>query len=531
MPASFTLARSHSLARAIQIATFALGSLCAGCQSVDYSQPHSERTPRLVAGLNFWSDAPEPSPRTAHVVSDLPPFTGDDVWRRVAERCTLVTGQEANERIQRQRDWLLGNRGFLRGASERASPYLHFIVERLDERRMPMELALLPMIESAYNPMANSSAAAAGLWQFIPSTGRDFNLHQSAAYDARRDVVASSKAAMDYLTRLHDQFDNDWLLALAAYNSGEGTVSRAIAANRRRGLPADYWHLSLPKETQDYVPRLLALSMLVRDPDAYGVKLTPVANTPYFDVVELNRSVDLTQLAATAGVDEGQLLRLNSAFVRKKTLDGPGRLLIPKAQRQVLTAGITRITGESPIIPAALQSTQERIAERTSAPEAPPKVPAPIREPVVSAARPVQVAARAPVPVPVETPVSVPARDPVPATAASVQVAETTPQTAQPAQATSPQSPQPVQPMAIASVSGADAAVHSASASETAAKSHLVEALADVNRPSVAKPTRIIETFEDRSSPRKRDDSEYRSGPRELPTGPRVVVYASDPRQ
>jgi len=488
MPASFTPARSHSLARAIQIATFTLGSLCAGCQSVDYSQPYSERTPRLVAGLSFWSDAPEPSPRPVQVVSDLPPFTGDDVWRRVAERCTLVKGQEANERIQRQREWLLGNRGFLRGASERASPYLHFIVERLDERRMPMELALLPMIESAYNPMANSSAAAAGLWQFIPSTGRDFNLHQSAAYDARRDVVASSKAAMDYLTRLHDQFDNDWLLALAAYNSGEGTVSRAIAANRRRGLPTDYWHLSLPRETQDYVPRLLALSLLVRDPDAYGVKLAPIANTPYFDVVELNRSVDLTQLAATAGVDEGQLLRLNSAFVRKKTLDGPGRLLIPKTQRQVLTAGITRMTGESPVIPAVLDNTQNQMAERVRPPDVQTPVPVAERSPVIKAVQSAQVAQDAPAPV---TEIAQVARH-----------------------AEKPAVPDPVQPSQPNPV-------------EVGA----VQSIAQTPRPSVAKNARVIETFEDHSSPRKRDDSEYRSGPRELPVGPRVVVYASDPRQ
>jgi hypothetical protein len=217
------------LARSIHIVVFAIGSLCAGCQALDHAEPRLERTPRLVAGLAY-TMSPGPVARAA----ELTAYNGDDVWQRLARRCTLADGQ-GNERIARQRGWLLSNRGFLRGASQRASPYLHFIVERLDERQMPLELALLPIIESAYNPMANSPRAAAGLWQFIPSTGRDFNLPQNASYNARRDVVASSKAAMDYLSRLHDQFDNDWLLALAAYNAGEGTVGRAIEANRRRG--------------------------------------------------------------------------------------------------------------------------------------------------------------------------------------------------------------------------------------------------------------------------------------------------------
>lgn len=286
MPAVASIVSSpRLLARAIQIALLALGSLCVGCQSVDYSAPRQERNPRLVTGLVYWGGDDQDGARAAEKISDLPVYNGEDVWQRVAQRSRLADGQGMNERIARQRDWLLSNRGFISGASVRASPYLHFIVERLDERNMPLELALLPMIESSYNPMANSPAAAAGLWQFMPSTGRSFNLYQSATYDARRDVVASSKAAMDYLTRLHDQFNNDWLLALAAYNSGEGTVGRAIEANRRRGLPVDYWHLNLPRETLDYVPRLLALSLIVRNAATYGVKLTPVANTDRKSVV------------------------------------------------------------------------------------------------------------------------------------------------------------------------------------------------------------------------------------------------------
>ncbi|MCK9751799.1 transglycosylase SLT domain-containing protein [Pseudomonas syringae pv. syringae] len=499
------------LARSIQIAVLALGSLCVGCQSVDDSQPRLDRLPRLVAGLGHRSDDAQANPLAATTVSDLPVYNGEDVWQRVAQRCRLVDGQGVNERIARQRDWLLNNRGFLTGASKRATPYLHFIVERLDERNMPLELALLPMIESSYNPLANSPAAAAGLWQFIPSTGRQFNLNQSATYDARRDVVASSKAAMDYLTRLHDQFNNDWLLALAAYNAGEGTVARAIDANRRRGLPVDYWHLNLPRETQDYVPRLLALSLVVRNPGAYGVQLTPVANMPYFDVVELNHTVDLTQLAATTGVDEAQLLRLNPAFLRKKTPDGPGRLLIPKTHTQVLTAGIERITGESPTTAVIPPSPGKRVLERQPSSQVAERAPTP--GPLHAAAREqtvglMQVLGREPAPESVQPVrrepqpkvVQVARQEPLPGAAQPVNAAERVPVS------------DPIQPERLAS------------SQATQLESQNERSLLDRR---IQKRLYI----DDRSSPRKRDEIAYRDEPRELPNGPRVVVYASDPRQ
>ncbi|KTB84827.1 lytic transglycosylase domain-containing protein [Pseudomonas syringae] len=505
MPAAIPhIASPRLLARSVQIAVLALGSLCVGCQSVDYSAPRYDRAPRLVAGLVYGGSADAQADVGLPTLSDMPVYNGEDVWQRLAERCRLLDGQGVNERITRQRDWLLSNRGFVSGASVRASPYLHFIVERLDERRMPLELALLPMIESSYNPMANSPAAAAGLWQFIPSTGREFNLHQSATFDARRDVVASSKAAMDYLTRLHAQFGNDWLLALAAYNAGEGTVGRAIEANRKRGLPVDYWHLNLPKETQDYVPRLLALSLLVRNPAAYGVKLTPIANTPYFDVVELNHAVDLTQLAATTGVDEAQLIRLNPAFLRKRTPEGPGRLLIPKAHKQVLTAGIERITGEAPVT-----TTVPPVGETRAV------APLPAVRPVAS----MRVAERAPAPLPVHSePVAV-ERAPVPKPVNATSVAE------QSAPSVSTEPAQVVQPVQVAETPSSDRVA------ERSAPVALADFPLQPERDPLASKLQTARIRDDRSSPRKRDDTEYRSGPRELPTGPRVVVYASEIRQ
>lgn len=339
-PFSAPPARFLSLTCALRLSSLGIVVLCASCQSFDYPHQASvEHTPRLVAGLKHSPDMPTPSFPVA--------YDGSDIWGRLGQGFSLVDDNGINQRIARQRDWLLANPRFLRNASQRAGPYLHYIAESLDQRRMPAELALLPIVESAYNPKANSIRDAAGLWQFMAATGRDYNLRQTAWYDGRRDVVASSKAAMDYLTRLHDQFNGDWLLAMAAYNAGEGTVARAIEANQRRGLPGDYWHLDLPRETQDYVPRLLALSLLVREPEVYGVQLSPVANAPYFTAIELARPVDLSQLAASAGIDEAVLLGLNPAFLRKKTVDGPNHLLVPREQARQLSVSLAKMLSEA----------------------------------------------------------------------------------------------------------------------------------------------------------------------------------------
>ncbi|WP_341305257.1 LysM peptidoglycan-binding domain-containing protein [Pseudomonas sp. TMP25] len=263
-----------------------------------------------------------------------------DIWERVRNGYQLQDTITLNPRIEQQRLWFVSNPSFIEKAGERSSPYIHFIVERLEQRNMPMELALLPMIESSYNPLAYSHAHAVGLWQFIPSTGRNFNLRQTNWYDGRRDVMASTDAAISYLTRLKEMFNGDWLLALAAYNAGEGRVSRAIERNQNLGLPTDYWNLSLPAETQNYVPKLLALSQVVMTPRAYGVSLNPIANEPYFEQVEFKQSMDLARVAAMADLDEDELYLLNPAFKKGITLDGPRHLLVPTDKAELLTANL-----------------------------------------------------------------------------------------------------------------------------------------------------------------------------------------------
>ncbi|MGA4575866.1 lytic transglycosylase domain-containing protein [Stutzerimonas frequens] len=264
----------------------------------------------------------------------------EDLWARIREGYKLQEHLDSNPRIEQQRLLFASRPRSIEIASERGSPYIHYIVERLEERDMPLELALLPIIESSYDPFAYSPAHAVGLWQFIPSTGRHFNLRQTSWYDGRRDITASTNAALRYLSYLHGLFNGDWLLALAAYNAGEGTVSRAIERNQKLGLPTDYWNLPLPRETRDYVPKLLALSQLIEAPEAYGINLNPIANEPYFEVIALKQRMDLARVAKLADLDEDELYQLNPAFTRRITLDGPQQLLVPLEKAEMLAANL-----------------------------------------------------------------------------------------------------------------------------------------------------------------------------------------------
>ncbi|SDO80378.1 membrane-bound lytic murein transglycosylase D [Pseudomonas arsenicoxydans] len=327
---------SDALTRLAQAIAVAVSATLAGCSS-HVPQTEATHTPNIAARAKqkpIWlSEKPTPQ-------------VPQDVWERMRQGFQLQDGLGVNPRIEQQRLWFASNPSFLENAGERGSLYIHYIIERLEERNMPLELALLPVIESAYNPMAYSRADAVGLWQFIPSTGRYYNLRQTRFYDGRRDITASTTAAMDYLTRLHDMFNGDWLLALAAYNAGEGTVSRAIERNEKLGLPTDYWNLPLPAETQAYVPKLLALSQVVLAPEAYGVNLNPIANAPYFQVVEINQRMDLSKVAAVANIDEDELFQLNPAFKQRTTIDGPQHLLVPTSKAQLLTASLSTMRPE-----------------------------------------------------------------------------------------------------------------------------------------------------------------------------------------
>lgn len=219
---------------------------------------------------------------------------------------------------------------FLQRVFERGGPYLFHIVEEIEARGMPTELALLPIVESAFNPQATSSAKAAGLWQFIPSTGRVFDLNQNWWTDERRDVIASTRAALDYLDKIYQLQNRDWFLALASYNWGEGSVGKAIRANRAQGRPTDYLSLRMPKETRNYVPKLIALRNILRDPARYGVELPVVPNRPFFAVIDKEQSIDLVLMAELAGLSLAEFQRLNPHLHRPViTIGQANQIVLP----------------------------------------------------------------------------------------------------------------------------------------------------------------------------------------------------------
>ncbi|NLJ11685.1 MAG: transglycosylase SLT domain-containing protein, partial [Gammaproteobacteria bacterium] len=276
----------HFFTRTLSLGAVLFAALLgSGCQSLNDANSNAQyESPARTVSKDAFNASLKRSPSW---INGIETAQDDDIWHRIRQGYQLQSYLDDNPRIDHQRLWFATRGRSIEIMSERSSPYMYYIVESLEARNMPLELALLPMIESAYNPLAYSRSHAAGLWQFIPSTGRHFKLKQTHWYDARRDVLASTQAALDYLEYLHNMFDGDWLLALAAYNAGEGTVGRAIKRNIARNLPTDYWNLNLPAETQAYVPKLLAVSQLISAPDAYKIALSPIANEPYFTQIPL----------------------------------------------------------------------------------------------------------------------------------------------------------------------------------------------------------------------------------------------------
>ena len=266
-----------------------------------------------------------------------------NLWQRI--RAGYGLPHMDNARVERQEEWYASNPAYMKRLVERARLYLYYIVQQVQKRHMPMEIALLPAIESAYKPHALSHARAAGLWQFIPSTGRHFGLHRNWWYDGRRDVVAATGAALDYLDKLHDDFNGDWELALAAYNAGERRILRAQEYNRRHGLPTDYSHLRhLKAETRNYVPKLIAMANIVADPQKFGLTLASIPNEPYFAKVEIASQIDLGVVAKLADMSIGDLYDINPGFKRWATSpNGPHELLVPAERRDALLAALKNL--------------------------------------------------------------------------------------------------------------------------------------------------------------------------------------------
>ena len=253
-----------------------------------------------------------------------------DLWERIRHGYGLNLFYD-NPRISAELDWFGAHQKYINRVIDRATPYLYYIVQEIERHELPMEVALLPIVESAYDPFAYSHAKAAGIWQFIPSTGELYGLKQNWWYDGRRDIRESTRAAIHYLSYLSRHYKGDWELALAAYNTGMGNVDRAIRRNRKKGLATDFWSLKLPRETSAYVPRLLAVARIVAEPATYSVNLKHVPNAPYFDAVDIGSQIELSEAARMAEITTEQMYRLNPGFNRWATDPrGPFELLVPK---------------------------------------------------------------------------------------------------------------------------------------------------------------------------------------------------------
>lgn len=268
---------------------------------------------------------------------------GGDLWDRVRHGQGLEISHHA--RVERHIRSLKRNPKYLTELAKRAQPYLHLIINELERHGLPAELALLPEVESRYNPRAVSPKSATGMWQFMPYTGKEMGLKQNSWYDGRNDILASTRGAIAYLQQLHEELGGDWALALAGYNAGPGRVRAAQRANRAAGKPIDYWSLDLPTETENYVPKLLAIAALVQAPGAHGLQLPAIPNRPKLEVVEADGQIDLAQAAKATGVSVTHLRQLNPGLKRGKTLpSGPHQVLVPagtgdKLRRALVKAG------------------------------------------------------------------------------------------------------------------------------------------------------------------------------------------------
>ncbi|WP_417765844.1 LysM peptidoglycan-binding domain-containing protein [Spongiibacter tropicus] len=329
MTTTDTLTWGLNLARAPRLLIISLGVLLTACvsqpsrqQAVDYRASCATCTAdrQLTVVRKTKAVAPEPLP-------SLPEY--QDVWERIAAKLSF-TDIARHARVEKLEDWYATHGHYMTKVSDRAGHYIYHIIEQLEARDMPVDLALLPFVESAYDPFAYSHGRAAGLWQFIPNTAKYVGIEQNWWYDGRRDVLVATDAALDYLSSLNQRFDGDWMLTLAAYNAGAGTVNKAIRRNKKKGRPTDFWSLDLPRETERYVPKLLALVKIFRNPASYNITLPHVEDAPRFAKINTGGQIDLAKAASLAGITVEELYRYNPGFNRWVTApDGPHYLLIP----------------------------------------------------------------------------------------------------------------------------------------------------------------------------------------------------------
>lgn len=297
-------------------------SLLSACQSLDAPAPEAAQSQNInPIAAPITSENSETSAKVEVVEIT-------DVWERI--RLGLALPVPEHKLVKQYREWYIKHPQHLARVSERATPFLYLIVEEIEKRDLPIELALLPIVESAFDPFAYSHGAASGLWQFTSPMARHFGLQMNWWYDGRRDVPAATVAALDMLEYLYKKTDGNWLYAIAAYNTGEGRVRNAVKRNKKNGKPTDFWSLDLPTETERYVPQLLALADVIQNAEKYGIKLSPIDNEPNIEVVNVKGQIDLALAAGFANMTTSELHKLNPGYNRWSTApQGPHNLVLP----------------------------------------------------------------------------------------------------------------------------------------------------------------------------------------------------------
>lgn len=266
--------------------------------------------------------------------------------------------------VQYQIRWYQSHQDFLNRSLTRGAQYFYYILQETKRRNLPAELALIPIFESGYVPIGRSNKGAVGLWQFMPRSAANFKIRMNKWYDGRRDVISSTDAALRYLTYLYYYFDKDWFLAISAYNCGEGNIQAAVLRNKRRGYSADFWSLRLPQETKAYIPQLLAISAIIRNPGKYGVSLVPINNGPYFDRIDVGKSITLDKAAKMSGASEWSMRMLNAGLLHGVTEpDGPYVIEMPHSR---MVAFKDSLSGRAKVLPA---NSTETIASTAPAPQ------------------------------------------------------------------------------------------------------------------------------------------------------------------
>ncbi|WP_038969001.1 LysM peptidoglycan-binding domain-containing protein [Vibrio vulnificus] len=326
--------------------------LLSGCQSLQ-TESNTSATPETNASQAKSSQQTAKKVKSSdktlkNVAPEQPvvtPKTQEDVWQRIAMQLSLEVPD--HEKVDYYRTWYLKHPNHLKTVSQRATPFLYLITEKIEARDLPLELALLPVVESSFDPFAYSHGSAAGLWQFVPGTGKMYGLEQNFWYDGRRDVAAATDAALDYLTYLNKRFDGNWNHAIAAYNSGGGRVSSAIRKNNKLGEPTDFFSLDLPKETSGYVPKLLALADIIANQEKYGIDIPAIPNQPVLTLVDPKEQLDLAIAAQYAGLPVKELQSYNPAYNQWSTApEGPFQLLIPVDKAEEFLAKVEENRGK-----------------------------------------------------------------------------------------------------------------------------------------------------------------------------------------